>query len=157
MILATHAGKTYQILQLQYTHPSLVRHLPLADSIVVLGEDGRIAEQGSFDSLRSRQGFVSKLLLHPELLESKRVEEPLDSATKVKSKPAPALPKVLRGPSDNDVADLTRRIGDLAVYKYYLKSIGWKIALLEVASCSVFMLAQVFPRKCSRNLGNGSC
>lgn len=132
----------------------LVRHLALADNIVVLGEDGRIAEQGSFDSLRSQQGFVSKLLLHPELLEPKRVEKPV---THVRSKTAYTPPKALRGPTDNDVADLTRRIGDLSVYKYYLKSIGWKIALSEVASCSVYMVAQVFPRKYSHNPGCGPC
>lgn len=119
----------------------------MADNIIVLGADGRITEQGSFEALRSQQGFVSKLLLHPELLESKRVDKPeSDSSTETKAKAVAALPKALRGPSDNDVADLTRRIGDLSVYKYYLKSMGWRIALSEAASCSVYMLAQVFPR-----------
>jgi len=132
----------------------LVRHLSLADKIIVLGSDGRIAEQGTFEDLRSRNGFVSKLLLHPELLESKSSK--INAGTDSNSKQATTIPKALRGPSDNDVADLTRRIGDLSVYKYYLRSIGPRIALIGVVSSFVWMLCQAFPRKYSLLLGRES-
>ena len=132
----------------------LVRHLSLADKIIVLGSDGRIAEQGTFESLRSQNGFVSKLLLHPELLESTSSEA--NAGRESNSKQATTIPKALRGPSDNDVADLTRRIGDISVYKYYLRSIGSRIVLIGVASSFVWMLCQAFPRKYPLLLGRES-
>lgn len=76
----------------------------------------------------------------------KRVDKPeSDSGTKAKAKAVAPLPKALLGSGDKDIADLSRRIGDLSVYKYYLKSMVWGIALSDVASCSLYMLAQVFP------------
>ena len=40
---------------------SLVQLLPHADQIVVLDEDGRVAQKGSFDSLSSSEGYVGGL------------------------------------------------------------------------------------------------
>jgi ATP-binding cassette subfamily C (CFTR/MRP) protein 1 len=126
------------------TDPFKVRHLPLADNILVLDKDGKVVEQGTFEYLRSRDGFVSKLMLHPELLESKsRSGDAEDASQKV---PAAAVAKVLRGPSANDAADLARQTGDISVYKYYLKSIGWKIGLANGIGSLVFMLGTKTPR-----------
>jgi ATP-binding cassette subfamily C (CFTR/MRP) protein 1 len=120
--------------------------LPLADKVVVLGSDGSILEQGTFEDLRSQDGFISKLLLHPELLLSNtntRVGDDIESKKKL------TVPdnKPIRSATVNDTADLTRRIGDLSVYKYYLKAIGWKIALTIASACIVSSLATTFPRK----------
>lgn len=41
-----------------------VRHLPAADRIIALG-DGTVVEQGSFDKLMTRQGYVQRLGLTP--------------------------------------------------------------------------------------------
>ncbi|KAF4624451.1 hypothetical protein G7Y89_g13720 [Cudoniella acicularis] len=117
IILATHA----------------VHHLSLADKVIVLGADGRIAEQGTFEMLRTQNGFVSKLLQNPELLASKSHSE-LETKDGPKQKQSTTVAKVLRGATANDVADLTRQIGDLSVYKYYLKSIGWKVVLANAIS-----------------------
>jgi ATP-binding cassette subfamily C (CFTR/MRP) protein 1 len=129
--------------------------LSLADKVIVLGVDGHIAEQGTFETLRSQNGFVSNLLLHPELLESKpHSEAEANGGIDSKSKASTTIPKAPNGATVNDVADLTRRIGDFSVYKYYLKSIGWKIALVTITSCFVYMLAQSFPRRCSYTHGS---
>ncbi len=122
-----------------------VRHLPLADNIIVLDKDGKLIEQGTFKTLRSREGFVNRLMLHPELLESEAKSEFKEEKTSPKG-PA-AVPKDLRGPSPNDVADLTRQTGDVSVYKYYLKSIGWKIGLANVASSFIYTLGTKFTRE----------
>lgn len=123
---------------------SAVRHLPLSDHIIVLGSDGRTSEQGSFDNLRSKDGFVSKIIRSPEILQSKP-----DGAqrSEIVSKPrAPPTARNLQGPTANDAADLNRRIGDTSVYKYYLRAIGWKIALVNVSGAVVWMLGANFPR-----------
>jgi len=123
--------------------------LSLADKVIVIGENGHIAEQGSFDQLRSQDGFVSKLLLNPELLKAKVTAEdvPKDVGGNINS--PVTIPKALRGASKNDVEDLTRRVGDIAVYKYYLKAIGWRIALSAATCCLVVALAETFARRYS--------
>jgi ATP-binding cassette subfamily C (CFTR/MRP) protein 1 len=115
----------------------------LADNIVVLGADGHIIEQGTFNHLRSQDGFVSKLLFHPDLLEPK-VNPSLEDS-EVNKATQPAVPKALKGPSASDAADLTRQIGDTSVYVYYFKSIGWKISLVNVGSSFLFALGSKFP------------
>jgi hypothetical protein len=120
-----------------------VRHLSIADNIIVLDANGHISEQGSFESLRSKDGFVSKVILHPDILDqssSTRLSEG-ESATK-----ASTIPRILQGTTANDVADLTRRIGDIAVYKYYLAAIGWKLGWSVTVMSFIYMLAQKFPR-----------
>jgi ATP-binding cassette subfamily C (CFTR/MRP) protein 1 len=118
----------------------LVRHLPLADNIIVLDPSGRISEQGSFTYLRQKDGFVSRLMLQPELLE-RHSERSSDSTQK-----GPVVPKVLQGPSANDMADRTRRIGDASVYKYYLAAIGWKLGLWVIVLLALYTVTLKFPR-----------
>lgn len=125
-----------------------MRHLSLADNIVVLGSNGTIEEQGPFETLRSQNGFVSRLLVHPELLQSKSqsdvgAKEDVEARTQT----PPTVPAALRGPSANDMSDLARRIGDFSVYKYYLRAIGWKFALINVTACFVFNMWEAFPCK----------
>lgn len=122
--------------------------MPLADNILVLDKDGKVVEQGTFDYLRSRDGFVSKLMLHPELLKSGSRSD--DTENTLQKMPAAAVAKVLPGPSANDAADLTRQTGDISVYKYYLKSIGWKIGLANGIGSFVLMLGTKSPRESCR-------
>lgn len=56
------------------------------------------------------------------------------------------LPKGLSGPSANDVADLTRRTGDISVYRYYFASIGWKISIGLLLTVACNTLSTSFPR-----------
>jgi hypothetical protein len=120
----------------------------LADNILVLDKDGKVVEQGTFDYLRSRDGFVSKLMLHPELLKSGSRSD--DTENILQKMPAAAVAKVLPGPSANDAADLARQTGDISVYKYYLKSIGWKIGLANGIGSFVLMLGTKSPRESCR-------
>lgn len=107
--------------------------------------DGGILEQGTFDNLRSQNGFVGKLLLHPEILEP---EIQVDTV-KAKSAQQPQAPvsKALKGASAADKADLTRQIGDTAVYMYYFRQIGWKIASVLLTCSFFFAFGTKFPGK----------
>jgi ATP-binding cassette, subfamily C (CFTR/MRP), member 1 len=122
--------------------------LPLADNIIILDKDGKAIEQGAFDTLRARDGFVGRLALHPEILEADPGSIQTEDTSSVKA--PPTAPKVLLGPSANDVADLTRQTGDVSVYKYYLKSIGWKIGLANAMGSLVYMFGSKFPCKYSQ-------
>lgn len=77
----------------------------LVDHIVVLGIDGSIAEQGTYDSLRSQTGYISNLLL--KTIATNRADMTPSEGL---------MNKVLKGPSNEEVLDLTRKIGDFSVY-----------------------------------------
>lgn len=82
------------------------QHLPLADHILVL-DDSKIREQGTWDDLRSSDGgFVSTLQVKES--DSSDAEEAKKDKTSTAAVPASA--------SKNDISDLTRQAGDLAVY-----------------------------------------
>lgn len=85
-----------------------MQHLPLADQIIILGEDGRIAEQGSWDDLRAKAGYISKLVLDD------RHESPKDAAndngSESKSLSAEAKKTI------SDMPDSTRKTGDIRLY-----------------------------------------
>ena len=72
---------------------SSTKRLPFADHIIVLGENGEIAEQGSFKELTASGGFVSELDLEPVSWSTKAKETNLDdmlfNATKMGHVPEP--------------------------------------------------------------------
>ncbi|KAH6713295.1 putative multidrug resistance protein, partial [Leptodontidium sp. MPI-SDFR-AT-0119] len=127
VILATHA----------------IKHLPLADNILVLGSDGRMAEQGAFEDLRAHSSEFIKSVLTGEQSQPSPTDKSSDQDHDDKPKDHASI-KVKQG-SDSETADLTRQIGDLSVYNYYLKSIGWKIALANVVTALVWTLGSNFP------------
>lgn len=102
---------------------------------------GRISEQGSFESLRSKDGFVSKVILHPDLLEHGSAK-PIEEESTKKALP---ISKILQGPTANDVAERTRRIGDFAIYKYYYAAIGSKLFMSIMALATVYVVMGNFP------------
>lgn len=126
------------------TDNSIVRHLPLADNILVLDKDGKVIEQGTYEYLKSTTGFVSQLVLHPELLKPEPIVFEDVSAARPNSA---SIPKILEGPSANDAADLARRTGDISIYKYYIKSIGLKYGLICFGVTVAYNLANRSPRK----------
>ncbi|KAG8156791.1 hypothetical protein KVR01_013396 [Diaporthe batatas] len=106
-----------------------IRHLPAADHIIALG-DGTVIEQGSFEQLMSRKGYVQCLGLKSSSESDVSSQDPsghqdleaplLHLATTKTSEPAPAV-------------DEARRAGDKTVYKHYFKSMG-----IVLASSSLF-------------------
>ncbi len=97
---------------------SSVKHLPSANHIIVLGAEGKTLEEGSCQSLFVNQEQLYGLNMEPaeaqELeIETKRSTKKQESGSLLDaSKPNPEL--------DNRA----RRIGDIAVYRYYFASLG---------------------------------
>jgi hypothetical protein len=106
-----------------------VRHLALADEIVVLGAGGKLLAKGNYRALQSA-GQLSEDIL--QQMQTKK-EHKEDSV-------APDIVAKVAGPSKEQMEDLTRRVGDSTIYKYYAKSVGWRpIALfLGFAVASAF-------------------
>ncbi|KAE8407397.1 multidrug resistance-associated protein [Aspergillus pseudonomiae] len=101
--LATHSG----------------HHLPHADFIIVLGNNGKVLEQGSYAQLRSHAGgYIHTLGM--QSIQTDRLAETLDISEKDHQSQNTATGS-LSAPSATHV---TRQANDLAVYKYYFSSLG---------------------------------
>lgn len=126
-----------QYICFELTH--LVRHLFLADYLVVLTANGTIAQQGTYNSLKSLPGFVRDTLITVDdrKIESDITEEPSPESFNID----------LLVPRQDALMDLTRQAGDSTIYKYYAKSIGkfWIVCILMAAAA--FTFSHSFPRK----------
>ncbi|KAI1180557.1 putative ABC multidrug transporter [Nemania sp. FL0916] len=110
-----------------------IRHLPFSDYIIVL-EAGTITEQGTFNDLAARDGYICRLGL--------RNSDESDTS----SEPAPAregyaemMSKEVQNLSASAASleperDESRQVGDKTVYKHYFKSMGVLIATWSLFS-----------------------
>ncbi|KAK3331678.1 putative ABC multidrug transporter [Cercophora scortea] len=104
-----------------------VRHLPAADHIIALG-DGTVVEQGTFDELMAREGYVQGLGLKGSSESDTASEKSASKKVVGESKP-----QLLRTTTTNisgvaSESDAARQVGDKTVYKHYFKSMGWVLA-----------------------------
>ncbi|KAM3083743.1 hypothetical protein ACMFMF_001108 [Clarireedia jacksonii] len=108
-----------------------VRHLPVADFIIALG-DGTIVEQGGFSELISRTGYVQRLGLK-EFSESDVSSEGSSLERNVQeSKQQMTHTATADAVSPNLNSDASRQTGDKTVYKHYARSVGWLITILSL-------------------------
>lgn len=114
------------------------RHFHLADHIAVLSKEGKISQQGNFNELKVQDGYVKSLLLDTH----HGIEEAAPAAKPTSKRKRPAI----KGVTPNDVTDLTRKTGDVAVYKYYLKSISKFGAVCFLSCTALFVFTQFFPQ-----------
>jgi len=109
--------------------------LTVADQIIVLRKDGSVERQGSSEAFRRAHGVSGNDVLNS--LPDKRTEE---------ASPPQTASQAVRGPSANDVSDLTRRTGDIAVYMYYFRSAGYWALAIFISFTAVFVFTSYFPR-----------
>jgi ATP-binding cassette subfamily C (CFTR/MRP) protein 1 len=107
-----------------------------------LEEHGSILEQGSFGSLGLQPGYLQNLLIAEKQATELIIENLAGGQDTVKKSIKATAAKEI-----DQQKDLTRRTGDVQVYKYYIKSIGWKhiTALFVLMAVAEFCL--YFPRK----------
>ncbi|KAL2832126.1 P-loop containing nucleoside triphosphate hydrolase protein [Aspergillus cavernicola] len=115
---------------------SSVKRVPFADHIVVFNKHGYITEQGSFSALDSAGGYISGFSLNRP-----------GTYVKIGKKHKPDLSKVqvssMKG-LETETGNY-RGIGDISVYLYYVRSIGWLSTMLFVVAISGFIFSISFP------------
>jgi ATP-binding cassette, subfamily C (CFTR/MRP), member 1 len=114
------------------------RHFHLADHIVVLNKQGRITQQGSFNELQVQEGYINSLLLGTQQGSN---EAPLTAKAPSKKKR-----QAIKSVTENDITDLTRKTGDVAVYKYYFKSTSLFDTVCFLGCTALFVFTQFFPQ-----------
>ncbi|PYH31531.1 uncharacterized protein BO87DRAFT_418037 [Aspergillus neoniger CBS 115656] len=119
VLMATHSG----------------HHLRFADNVVILNSSGRIEKQGPRRSL----GFASHV--YPDTTDATPETQTVltDSGEETSTKKVETL-------TADDIADISRRMGDTAVYTYYLKAIGWRHTLVACTIIIVHTFSSVFPQ-----------
>ena len=135
IVLVTHSSKLSPWYSLcVYLISSLAQLLPLADQIILVDNDGVIQSKRLEDVGRRGLDF-SKFSdfgdgKHSTIQEEDLKLEPDDSQAE----------------TEVEARDLKRRTGDLAVYKYYLQSIGSRNLIVFV----LFVVLNVFSSSFSR-------
>jgi len=107
----------------------------------VLGANGKIAQQGTYDELRQQDGFIQSILLHPAPSSN---ETFLDAKNMNGEYTKPSTKEVT---VRDQAQDLARRTGDMAVYGYYMKSIGWRKATVFAGFAALAVFASSFSRR----------
>ncbi|KAK1757136.1 P-loop containing nucleoside triphosphate hydrolase protein [Echria macrotheca] len=115
-----------------------VRHLPAADHIVALGQEGTIVEQGNFQELLANEQYVHSLGVKDT---SSNISDDGISPAEVEA----AEPQVVARPAkksvDEDaIKDQGRMLGEWAVYKHYFE----RIDKLSLGSFIIFGLGWGF-------------
>lgn len=117
------------------------KRLSYADHIISLDANGKVCEQGSFEELNTSKGYVSHLHV------------PTADWTYERSTPdpqrtpngSPEKPGAENAPIEDHEDEASRRTGDMAVYTYYVRAIGWLPTIIFVAAICAFVFCQSFP------------
>ena len=125
------------------------KRLPFADHIVVLNENGRVVEQGSFKDLNAAGGYVSSFELQPadwtvRSTEMTNLDQVLAMATTSKIV-YPTLPPSKESTATTEF-EANKRTGDLAIYAYYAKSVGWFAVLTFILAMCAYVFCISFPQ-----------
>jgi hypothetical protein len=103
-----------------------------------LNESGHIIEQGTYEALVAKDGYVGMLA---------------NKAATVVTTRAPDLvldDETLQGlnlEKDDDIDSTSRGTSDLTVYLYYFQAIGWPLLALFATCACLFTFGIIFPRK----------
>lgn len=125
------------------------KRLPFADHIVVLDAKGTIAEQGSFTELKVAGGYVSSFELQPADWTVKSTEMTnldqvlaMNTSTKIVYPPLPPTKESI----ETTEFEANKRTGDLAIYAYYAKSVGWFAVVTFIVAMSAYVFCISFPQ-----------
>ncbi|MCJ1354151.1 MAG: hypothetical protein MMC33_004138 [Icmadophila ericetorum] len=113
-----------------------VQFLPQADKIIVLGDDGRILEEGNFKTLSESQGYVHNLSIQSSEGEL-QTQAPGTSTELTKV--------VTQTPPIKELDKRSRHSRDASIYKYYYQAIGGWVALIWLILGTVFAFFYTFP------------
>ncbi|KAM0548793.1 hypothetical protein ACHAPJ_009790 [Fusarium lateritium] len=118
---------------------SRAKRLPYADHIISLDGTGVGCEQGSFDKLNDSDNYVSGSAASPaDWTYAKAPAAATESAAEAMASSEVAL---LEDAEDG----ANRRTGDMAIYIYYIRAIGWLPSLIFVFAICAYIFCSSFP------------
>ncbi|KAH8594448.1 putative ABC multidrug transporter [Bisporella sp. PMI_857] len=118
-----------------------LRYLRDADKIVVLGNEGRVINQGQLDELNQRDEYIRTLFAEDELYHFPQD----DLASDMRGQREQAKSRAVIQAETDEQKDLLRSTGDSSLYRYYFKSIGslYSLGIFSLGAIATFCI--VFP------------
>ncbi|KAF2257693.1 P-loop containing nucleoside triphosphate hydrolase protein [Lojkania enalia] len=117
-----------------------VNLLPFSDRVVALSADGRVAEQGTFHELISRDGYVSQFCLQHAQNDTATVKQSNYKA--METSPASNSTQII---SHIALGDGRRQIGDRKVYQYFFRTVGHGATIVFITLASAWAFFTCFP------------
>ena len=130
----------------------IARLLTYCDRVIALSQDGKVIQDGTFDTLKKIPGYINDVS-EPSVEFSGSGQESSDSA---KSEEPPKSENAAEAP-EPEANDSKPAGTDLSVYRYYFSRINWKntamflIFQVSLAVSSAFGCETIFPF-CYRHL-----
>lgn len=118
-----------------------LEHLDQSDHIVVLGGDGRIACQGPLSKVNDSK-YLKDLLIQDNCAKNEDVEVDTQKST---GEPERDKSAVAQNENSSDGQDLLRSGGDVSLYTYYFKSVGWRYGALALGLGIAGTFFHIFP------------
>lgn len=116
--------------------------MSLADVLIVL-ENGKVTEYGSPQTLMQKNGYIYRLGLD---LGDRGGMDVMPEITNVELEELTSITSNEKeGPEDDLENDLRRKNGDASVYKYYLTSAGYLVALVFFLAMMSWAFFTEFP------------
>ena len=127
-----------------------MKYLHDADQVIVLGNDGRITDQGNIIELRQKSEYIKSLFSEQDL--QPKLEENIEEDS---TNPLESISPVEEGKSEMAKKGILQKFsGDQSLYSYYLKSVGTGHALMVfgLGCCSQFLI--LFTCQCPFDLSH---
>ncbi|KAH6855473.1 ABC transporter [Chaetomium sp. MPI-CAGE-AT-0009] len=137
---------------------SSVKRLPFSDHIVCISPNGEIDSQGTFTELDAAGGYVSSFSLpRPDWTYTPENDDQILPVDLVKGQEDVAITQrkgstSTASLSSDDTActvtaedKMNRRTGDVQIYIYYIKSVGWWATLIFAVAVIGFVFCLSFP------------
>ncbi|KAL3460707.1 P-loop containing nucleoside triphosphate hydrolase protein [Aspergillus heterothallicus] len=112
-----------------------VKRVPFADHILVMDKHGYITEQGSFSALDSAGGYISSFALDSS-------DTQFNEGNKSKNTAVSVYP--VKTSLDTEQGSYKGE-GDISIYLYYIRSIGWLSTIFFGVAISGFTFSISFP------------
>lgn len=114
---------------------SSVKRVPYADQIIVLDAEGHVTENGDFETLDKKGGYVASFALNAPDWNYNPVVAVIPTVRDIPLKKEEAVKE----------HDKSRQEGDTATYLYYVKSVGWTATMIFIVAMAGFVFCLSFP------------
>ncbi|KAL4952600.1 P-loop containing nucleoside triphosphate hydrolase protein [Aspergillus filifer] len=116
---------------------SIIKRAPFMDHILVLDKHGFVTEQGAFAALDAAGGYISSFALDRPDAKAQVIAKDKVEVSNVDVYPVDK--------SSDTESDSYRGVGDIAVYQYYVRSIGMLPTIFFAVAISGFIFCISFP------------
>ncbi|KAK1993869.1 ABC transporter [Colletotrichum falcatum] len=117
-----------------------VNYLGYADNIVILGDNGRIVQQGNLEAIR-HSAHLKGLAIENSMCGDSTPFEKRETSGSCRQTESPR-----REAEADPERDLSRQAGDITLHWYYLKSIGWTYGSASAVFLFLDCFVRVFPQ-----------